>query len=132
VCVYSRGLPGLNSVKKMHLTVQRHRVPGSGEVCWSGGRWEHPLGDGDRRFGMWNSLRMDGEWDKVWTEKKKIKEKIFKKKIHKLYSKMLKKNWFCYSIFCLFVCFFSMKLKIALFMSLKNYVEIWMEIALNV
>jgi len=44
----------------MHLTLKRLEAPGSSEVRWSGG-WGHPHGDVvGRRYGMWNSRRIDG------------------------------------------------------------------------
>ena len=38
----------------------------SGEV---GVGWGHPLGDVEKRCGMWNSRRVEREGDKVWTVK---------------------------------------------------------------
>jgi hypothetical protein len=47
----------------MHLTLKRLKAPGSLDVRW-GGWWGHPRGDGvRRRYGMWNSWRVDGEWE---------------------------------------------------------------------
>ncbi|EDL99812.1 rCG22984 [Rattus norvegicus] len=36
---------------------------------------EHPRGDRRRRYGMWNSQRVDPEGDKIWSVKKKKKKK---------------------------------------------------------
>jgi hypothetical protein len=52
----------------MHLTFKSLEAPGSLEVRW-GGRWGHPLGvkGGEgRRYGMWSSPRVDGEWVGKW------------------------------------------------------------------
>jgi hypothetical protein len=45
----------------MHLTLKRLEAPGSLEIRWDGG-WGHPRGDRrvGRRYGMWNSLKVDG------------------------------------------------------------------------
>ena len=55
--------------EKMYLTFKRIRASGNGKVWWGEGlgvgtsswrqRWS-------RRCGMWNSWRVDREWDKVW------------------------------------------------------------------
>jgi hypothetical protein len=58
----------------MHLTLKRLEFPENGEVWWFGG-WE----GGDilvetvwgRRYGMWNSQRVDQEGAKIWSVKKK-------------------------------------------------------------
>jgi hypothetical protein len=44
------------------------------------GRWGHPLGDRvglgwGRRYGMWNSQKLNQEEDKLWIVKKKKKKK---------------------------------------------------------
>jgi hypothetical protein len=44
------------------LTLKRLEAPESLEVRW-GEVWGHPRGDGvGRRWGMWSSLIVDGEW----------------------------------------------------------------------
>ena len=63
VCVHS---------EMMHLTLKRLEAPGSLVVRWGGG-WKHPCKDREKRYGMWNSQRVDQEWDKIWTEKEKTK-----------------------------------------------------------
>jgi hypothetical protein len=56
----------------MHLTLKRLEDPGSGEVWWGGSRgWRHPHGYREgRRYGMWNSQRIDWEGDQIWILKK--------------------------------------------------------------
>jgi hypothetical protein len=47
----------------MNLTLKRVEVPRSLEVRWyRGAVWRHPHGDRGvgRRYGMWNSQRVDG------------------------------------------------------------------------
>jgi hypothetical protein len=54
----------------IHLTLKKQEAPGSLEVRW-GREWRHPRGDKEagsggshmetrRRYGMWNSQRVDG------------------------------------------------------------------------
>jgi hypothetical protein len=45
----------------MHLTLKRLEAPGILEIRW-GQEWGYPLGDREvgRRYGMWNSWRVDG------------------------------------------------------------------------
>jgi hypothetical protein len=52
------------------LTLKRLEAPGSLEVLW-GGWWEHPCGDRGkgRRYGMWNSQRVEREGNKIWSLK---------------------------------------------------------------
>jgi hypothetical protein len=43
----------------MHLTLKRLEAPGNLEIRWGGG-WGHPQRqDSERRYGIWNSLRVD-------------------------------------------------------------------------
>jgi hypothetical protein len=56
----------------MHLTTKSLEDPESGEVWWGGaGSWGHPCSceDGQRKYGMWYSQRVDEEEDKIWTVK---------------------------------------------------------------
>jgi hypothetical protein len=56
----------------MHLTLKRLEAPSSIEVWWVGSR-----GQGDillemglgKRYGMWNSQRVDQERNKIWSVK---------------------------------------------------------------
>jgi hypothetical protein len=53
----------------VHLALKRLEAPGSVEVRWSGG-WGYPHGDGGvgRKYGMWNTQRVDeggGEGNKI-------------------------------------------------------------------
>jgi hypothetical protein len=41
---YGRGLPGLDSREKIHLTLKRLEAAWSWDIWWGGG-WGHPLGD---------------------------------------------------------------------------------------
>jgi hypothetical protein len=51
--------------EKMHLTLLKLEAPGSGEGGRGEGGWEHPHGDsGERRYGMWNSKRVDWKGEK--------------------------------------------------------------------
>jgi hypothetical protein len=60
----------------MHLTFERLGAPGSGEVWWNGvGGGDVLLETGGRRYGIWNSQRVDQEEDEVWTVKKQNKTK---------------------------------------------------------
>jgi hypothetical protein len=60
----------------MHLTLKRLEAPGSLEVRWGGG-WGHSHGDRGvgRRYGMWNSQRVNGGGDKI----RKVKNKLILK-----------------------------------------------------
>ena len=62
-------------LEMIHLTLKRLEDP---EVRWGGG-WGHPHGDRGvgRRYGMWNSQRVDGGGDKIWSVKtlKNLKKK---------------------------------------------------------
>jgi hypothetical protein len=60
-----------------HLTLKRLEAPGSLEVRWSEG-WGHPHEDSGvgRRYGMWNSQRVNGG-NKIWSVKSKKKKKLF-------------------------------------------------------
>jgi hypothetical protein len=60
----------------MHLTLKRLEAPGSLEVRW-GGRWGHPRGDRwvGRRCGLWNSRRVSGGENKIWSVKNIKKER---------------------------------------------------------
>jgi hypothetical protein len=53
----------------MHLILKRLEAPGSLEVWLCG---VSRMGDGDkgveRRYGMWNSQRVDWEGNKIWRE----------------------------------------------------------------
>ena len=75
----SRGLGGLCSFRDDAPIPQET----GGQVGWGGGGgvggWGgggggggHPRGDRGlgRRYGMWNSRRVDGEGDKIWSVKK--------------------------------------------------------------
>jgi hypothetical protein len=65
----------------MHLTFKRLEAPGTLEVRWGEG-WGHPHGDRGvgKRYGIWNRQRVDEGVDKIWSMKKLINKKIFKKK----------------------------------------------------
>jgi hypothetical protein len=62
VCVHS---------EMMYLTLKRLEALGSSEVMWGRG-WGHPRGEKGlgRRYGMWNSLRVDWEGSKIWSASK--------------------------------------------------------------
>jgi hypothetical protein len=62
----------------MRLTLKRLEVPGSLEVRWGGGvgtpTWRQ------RRYGMWNSWRVDGGiGNGIWSVQNKLIYKINKK-----------------------------------------------------
>jgi hypothetical protein len=66
----------LGSLRLIHLRIQGMRRSGGLGV----GVGAHPHGDrgggGERRYGMWNSQRVDRDGDKLWSEKiKKAKIK---------------------------------------------------------
>jgi hypothetical protein len=54
----------------MDLNLKRLEAPGSLEVRWGWG-WGHSYGDRGvgRRYGTWNSWRMDGGGNKIWSVK---------------------------------------------------------------
>jgi hypothetical protein len=54
--------------EKMHLTLKRLEAPWSLEV-WKVGEWGPPPGDRGlrKRYGMWNSWRVDQEGNKIWS-----------------------------------------------------------------
>jgi hypothetical protein len=69
VCVHS---------EMMHLTLKRLEAPESLDIRWDGG-WGHPHEDRGlgRRYGMWNSQRVDqGRGNKIRSVKNKL---IFKR-----------------------------------------------------
>jgi hypothetical protein len=64
----------------MHLTLERPEAPRSREA-WLGGvdaGGGHSHRDRWRRYGTWNCQRVDQEGDKVWTVKKRLKNKFLK------------------------------------------------------
>jgi hypothetical protein len=67
VCVHS---------EKMHLTLKRQEATGTLEIWWGGERG-HSRGNSEvgRRYVMWNSQRVDGDGDKIWSVKNKLKKK---------------------------------------------------------
>jgi hypothetical protein len=73
---YSRGLAGLDSVRENAPYPKESW--GSKEVGWG-----HLFGDGWRRYGMWNTGKVDQEGDKIWTVKKDLR--VNKKSIFKRY-----------------------------------------------
>jgi hypothetical protein len=55
----------------MHLTLTRLEAPGNLEVWWGrGGDILVEVGGMGRRYGMWNSWRVDWEGNKIWSVKK--------------------------------------------------------------
>jgi hypothetical protein len=70
-------MPGLGSVRDDALNPQETGSPGELEVWWGGQGWRG--GDilvetgGKRRYGMWNSLRVEWERNKIWSVRKNIK-----------------------------------------------------------
>jgi hypothetical protein len=66
----------------MHLTIKRLEATENLESSWGKGQglvgWEHPHGDRrvGKRYGMWNSQRVDWEGDHIWSIKKKRLNKI--------------------------------------------------------
>ena len=69
--MHSRGLPGLCSFKDDAPNPQKTRGPREfrGQV---GLHWGHPCRDRGvgRKYGMWNSQRVDRRVDKIWNIKK--------------------------------------------------------------
>jgi hypothetical protein len=57
----------------MHLILGKLEAPGILEVRWGRG-WGHPRGNRwvGRRYGMWNSWRVYGGENKIWSVKKEI------------------------------------------------------------
>ena len=55
----------------IYLTLKNLEAPGSLEVRWDGG-WGHPYGVRGvwRRYGMWNTQRVEEAGDKIWGVKK--------------------------------------------------------------
>jgi len=70
--IYSRGLPSLGSVREDAPNPQETEGPRKfrGLAGWV--EWWHPSGDKElgRRYGMWNSWKVDREGNKIWSVKK--------------------------------------------------------------
>jgi hypothetical protein len=64
----------------MHLTLKGLVAPGSLNVRWRGG-WEHPCGDSvaGRRYGMWNTQRVNEDENKILNVKNEYINKRLKK-----------------------------------------------------
>jgi hypothetical protein len=73
---YSRGLPGLCSFRDDAPNPQEIGGPREFKFSWSR-RWGHPHGDRGlgRRYALWNSRKVDGRRDKIWSIKKKLNNK---------------------------------------------------------
>jgi hypothetical protein len=56
----------------LHLALKRLEAPESLEVWWGGGCFGggNILVEEGRRYGMWNSQRVDQEGNKIWSIKK--------------------------------------------------------------
>jgi hypothetical protein len=76
--IFSRGLLDMGSVREDASNLLENggcKERGGLVRCVGGGRGTvHPGEDGQRRYGMWNSQRMDQERDKIWSVKKKKKK----------------------------------------------------------